>query len=506
MSDRFLTELRGYNKEQVDQKLFELQQTLDGFRTRAVSDEQTILQLREQLEQEKSKAAQASKGNSFASLGANAQQMLASAEQTSAELVNRAKQDAASTRAAAERQAQTMINNAKLDAQHITDEATSKAATILAKAQTESESITTSARQNATKLREETAKKVTEQRDTIEIELTNTREEHDKRLAREKAKQDREIAELKAQAAQQVAEQRKTASDEVAKLKSEANDQIERALSEANKKLANVREQVTRQTTEAQRKATEITDAAKATAQGILDDAEVQRTKTISQVNAEVEQIRSDISKQQDEATAKVNDLLKQLEQSRTAAKKETDSLVAKAKDVRDEADSYTVAKRQEADRQAEEIIAKARHDAEARVEERRKAAQGELDGLQERIKNLQDRESTITQRVTELRSMFANAFSGFAFNDNGKGEVNLPVVNAVAKDLDDAAQQDTKQETEGDTAKALADTNEKERSDKAGSQQGDAETASSKVELSHLVREQSSRREGKNDSSRANR
>ena len=34
------------------------------------------------------------------------------------------------------------------------------------------------------------------------------------------------------------------------------------------------------------------------------------RTKTISQVNAEVEQIRADISAQQEEATKKVNELL----------------------------------------------------------------------------------------------------------------------------------------------------------------------------------------------------
>ena len=42
-----------------------------------------------------------------------------------------------------------------------------------------------------------------------------------------------------------------------------------------------------------QRKAGEITDAAKSQAQEITDSAEVNRTKTMSQVNAEVEQTRT---------------------------------------------------------------------------------------------------------------------------------------------------------------------------------------------------------------------
>lgn len=43
--------------------------------------------------------------------------------------------------------------------------------------------------------------------------------------------------------------------------------------------------------------------------QEITDEAEVKRTSTMSQVNAEVEQIRHDLAAQQDEATKKVNEL-----------------------------------------------------------------------------------------------------------------------------------------------------------------------------------------------------
>ena len=52
--------------------------------------------------------------------------MLASAEQTSTELLERAKQDASSTPYHGSAQAETLINNAKLDAQHIVDDANAK--------------------------------------------------------------------------------------------------------------------------------------------------------------------------------------------------------------------------------------------------------------------------------------------------------------------------------------------------------------------------------------------
>ena len=68
--------------------------------------------------------------------------------------------------------------------------------------------------------------------------------------------------------------------------------------------------------------------------------------------------------------------------------------------------------------------------EADGQVEERRRAAQAELDGMQARIVEMQAQESTIAQRVSELRALFSNAFSGF----DGKAEApDVPVVNAVA-------------------------------------------------------------------------
>ena len=180
-----------------------------------------------------------------------------------------------------------------------------------------------------------------------------------------------------------------------------------------------MREQVSKMMTEAQRKASEIIDAAKTKGQEITDEAEVKRTSTMSQVNAEVEQIRHDIAAQQDEATKKVNELLQHLEERRVAAKREADELVGQAKNTRDQADSYAASKREEADIQAAAIVHKAGEEADAQIEERRAAAQSELDGLSKRIADLQERESVITQRVSELRSMFSQAFSGFAFGGN---------------------------------------------------------------------------------------
>lgn len=78
-----------------------------------------------------------------------------------------------------------------------------------------------------------------------------------------------------------------------------------------------------------------------------------------------------------------------------------------------------SASKREEADIQAAAIVHKAGEEADAQIEERRAAAQSELDGLSKRIADLQERESVITQRVSELRSMFSQAFSGFAFGGN---------------------------------------------------------------------------------------
>ena len=87
MVDRFPVVLRGYDKEKVDaafdatqESMKRAQQTLASMREQIAADDDRILQLQAQLQEEKNKKPE---GNSFASLGANAQQMLASAEQTS---------------------------------------------------------------------------------------------------------------------------------------------------------------------------------------------------------------------------------------------------------------------------------------------------------------------------------------------------------------------------------------------------------------------------------------
>ena len=74
---------------------------------------------------------------------------------------------------------------------------------------------------------------------------------------------------------------------------------------------------------------------------------------------------------------------------------------------MREDADTYAASKRKEADDQAAQILEKAGEDAASQIEDRRKAAQVELEDLQGRIAELQSREAAITQRVSELRSMF---------------------------------------------------------------------------------------------------
>ena len=55
-------------------------------------------------------------------------------------------------------------------------------------------------------------------------------------------------------------------------------------------------------------------------------------------------------------------------------------------RNTRDQADSYAASKREEADIQAAAIVHKAGEEADAQIEERRAAAQSELDGLSKRI------------------------------------------------------------------------------------------------------------------------
>ena len=209
-------------------------------------------------------------------------------------------------------------------------------------------------------------------------------------------------------------------------------------------------------------------------AQEITDEAEVHRTKTISQVNAEVEQIRADISAQQEEATKKVNELLTDLNERREAANKQASELISSAQKTRDEAEAYASSKRDEADANAASILKQATEDADEQINERREAAKKELDGVQQRIADLQSREAQITQRVSELRAMFSNAFSGFGMND-------LSVVNAVDEgEPSDAQSDDDAQHDDETAAPADADTQDAIENDSAAETEpeGDAESA----------------------------
>ena len=116
MVEQFPIVLRGYDKDRVDEAFASAQETVNRLREQVKADDQTILELQAQLQEEKNKKAAP---KSFASLGANAQQMLASAEQTSAELLERAKKDASAARATVQLQAETLLNNAKIDAKRI---------------------------------------------------------------------------------------------------------------------------------------------------------------------------------------------------------------------------------------------------------------------------------------------------------------------------------------------------------------------------------------------------
>ena len=100
----------------------------------------------------------------------------------------------------------------------------------------------------------------------------------------------------------------------------------------------------------------------------------------------------------------------------------------------------------------------KAGEDADNQIQERRNAAQSELDGLAKRIAELQSREATITQRVAELRAMFAQAFSGFGLSADNSGDAaaSLPVVNPVPEqqqESDDEQAQPDDAETDGQSA-----------------------------------------------------
>ena len=82
--------------------------------------------------------------------------------------------------------------------------------------------------------------------------------------------------------------------------------------------------------------------------------------------------------------------------------------------------------------------------------------------------------EAQITQRVSELRAMFSNAFSGFGMND-------LSVVNAVDEgEPSDAQSDDDAQHDDETAAPADADTQDAVENDSAAETEpeGDAESA----------------------------
>ena len=164
-----------------------------------------------------------------------------------------------------------------------------------------------------------------------------------------------------------------------------------------------------------------------------------------------VEQIRADISAQQDEATKKVNELLADLNERREIAKKQSDELISEAQHTRDEAEAYASDKREAADKQAASILKQATEEADEQINERREAAKSELEGVQQRIADLQTREAQITQRVSELRAMFANAFSGFGAN-------GLSVVNSIdGEQHDSAAEAETPAESHDESGETVA-------------------------------------------------
>mgnify|MGYP001209240193 FL=1 len=70
---------------------------------------------------------------------------------------------------------------------------------------------------------------------------------------------------------------------------------------------------------------------------------------------------------------------------------------------------------------------------------------------MQQRIADLQTREAQITQRVSELRAMFANAFSGFGAN-------GLSVVNSIdGEQHDSTAEAETPAESHDESGETVA-------------------------------------------------
>ena len=159
------------------------------------------------------------------------------------------------------------------------------------------------------------------QRQTVDLELTNSVRSTTSVSHRSAPRRRRELSDLRAEATEQIAAQRKNANDEINRMKSETNDQIESALAEANKKLADVREQVSKMMTDAQRRPRKSRIPPKPRHRRSPTRPKCIAPRPSAKVNAEVEQIRADISAQQDEATKKVNELLADLNERREIAR-----------------------------------------------------------------------------------------------------------------------------------------------------------------------------------------
>lgn len=157
-----------------------------------------------------------------------------------------------------------------------------------------------------------------------------------------------------------------------------------------------------------------------------------------------------------------MNELISGLKERERAAQEEADALVARAKTVHQDADDYAAQAHKDADAQAAQIVRKAMQDATAQVEERRAAAQQELDGMTARLTQLQHREAQITQRVTELRSLFANAFSGFDFGDaagvqGGSGDSSDSADDDASEHRDVDAQKQARKDAQAQVEEAIA-------------------------------------------------
>ena len=85
--------------------------------------------------------------------------------------------------------------------------------------------------------------------------------------------------------------------------------------------------------------------------------------------------------------------------------------MLAKAKAVMAEANEYSQSKHDESDQLRRSIIEEARRKADSETRTIRDAAQREIDRLKRQISSLQDVESTLMSRVSDIRTVLLNSF-----------------------------------------------------------------------------------------------